>query len=129
MTLMGLVMTRITIRNPRFPDLQPIEVDALADTGAVHMCIPEHITVQLRLEQSDQKEVTIADGSRRIVPYVGPIEIRFKNRVGYGGALVMGDQVLLGAIAMEDMDLVVSPKDRRIDVNPENPNIACSTVK
>ena len=41
----------------------------------------------------------------------------------------MGDQVLLGAIAMEDMDLVVSPEDRRIDVNPDSRNIACSTAK
>jgi len=63
-----------------------------------------------------------------VVPYVGPLEIRFKNRVGYGGALVIGHQVLLGAIAMEDMDLVVSPKDRKIDVNPASPNIACSII-
>jgi clan AA aspartic protease len=126
---MGLVMTTITLRNPRYPELEPVEVEALADTGAVHMCIPEHVAVQLRLEASDQKEVTIADGSKRVVPYVGPIEIRFKNRLGYGGALVLGDQVLLGAIPMEDMDLIVSPKDRRIDVNPASPNIACSTVK
>lgn len=126
---MGLVMAKIAMRNPRFPELVAIEVEALADTGAVHTCIPEHVAVQLRLEPSDQKEVTIADGSRRVVPYVGPLEIRFKNRLGFGGALVSGDQVLLGAIAMEDMDLVVSPKDRRIDVNPASPNIACSTVK
>jgi clan AA aspartic protease len=126
---MGLVTTMITLRNPRYPDQQPVDVEALADTGAVHMCIPQHVAIQLRLEQHDQKEVTIADGSKRLVPYVGPIEIRFKNRVGFGGALVMGDQVLLGAIPMEDMDLVVSPKDRRIDVNPASPNIACSTVK
>lgn len=33
----------------------------------------------------------------------------------------MGDQVLLGAIAMEDMDLVVSPMDHRVDVNPAAP--------
>jgi clan AA aspartic protease len=122
-------MAKITLRNPRHPDMQPVEAEALADTGAVHTCIPEHVAVQLRLEPSDEKEVTVADGSKRVVPYVGPIEIRFKNRLGYGGALVMGDQVLLGAIAMEDMDLVVSPKDRRIDVNPASPNIACSTVK
>lgn len=122
-------MTRITLRNPRYPDLEPVEVEALADTGAVHTVVPEHIAVQLRLEPSDQKEVTIADGSRRVVPYVGPLEVRFKNRLGFGGAVVMGDQVLLGVIAMEDMDLVVSPKDRRIDVNPASPNIACSTVK
>ncbi len=122
-------MTTITLRNPRYPDQQPIQVEALADTGAVHMCIPQHVAIQLRLEESDRKEVTIADGSKRLVPYVGPIEIRFKNRVGFGGALVIGDQVLLGAIPMEDMDLVVSPKDRAIDVNPASPNVACSTVK
>ena len=126
---MGLVTTTLTLRNPRFPEQQAVEVEALVDTGAVHMCIPQHISIQLRLDQYDQKEVTVADGSKRLVPYVGPIEIRFKNRVGLGGALIIGDQVLLGAIPMEDMDLVVSPKDRRIDVNPASPNVACSTVK
>ena len=29
---------------------------------------------------------------------------------------------------MEDMDLVVIPKNRRVDINPENPNIAVSTA-
>jgi hypothetical protein len=60
---------------------------------------------------------------------VGPIEIRFKNRVGFAGALVMGDQTLLGAIPLEDMDLVVAPKTRSIDINPASPNIASSIVK
>ena len=64
-----------------------------------------------------------------MVPYIGPIELRFKNRVGFSGALVMGDQVLLGAIPMEDMDLIVMPKTRTLDVNPESPNVASSIVK
>jgi hypothetical protein len=63
------------------------------------------------------------------VPYVGPIEIRFKNRTGFAGALVMGDQTLLGAIPMEDMDLVILPKDKALDVNPSSPNIATSVAK
>ena len=71
----------------------------------------------------------MADGSRRLVPYVGPIELRYANRVGFVGALVMGDQPLLGAIAMEDMDLVVVPKTRQVVVNPESPNIASSVAK
>jgi clan AA aspartic protease len=127
--LMGLATTLIILRNPRFPDQEPVQAEALVDTGAVHLCVPEHIAIQLRLEKYDEKEVTIADGSKRLVPYMGPIEIRFKNRVGLSGAVVIGDQVLLGAIPMEDMDLVVTPKDRRIDVNPLSPNIACSTIK
>jgi hypothetical protein len=60
---------------------------------------------------------------------VGPIELRFKNRVGFAGALVMGDQVLQGAIPMEDMDLIVIPKTRTLAVNPDSPNIASSIVK
>jgi clan AA aspartic protease len=126
---MGLTTTKITLKNPLLPGQPAIVVEAIADTAAMHTRVPQHIAIQLGLEQHDQKEVTIADGTRHIVPYVGPIEIRFKNRVGLGGTLVVGDQVLLGAIAMEDMDMVVSPKDRRIDVNPENPNIACSIAK
>ena len=52
-----------------------------------------------------------------------------KNRVGFAGALVMGDQVLLGAIPMEDMDLVIIPKTRTLDINPNSPNFASSIAK
>ncbi|MGH8018637.1 MAG: clan AA aspartic protease [Opitutaceae bacterium] len=126
---MGLVCAMITLVNPRQPHLQPIDVEALVDKGAVHLCIPDHVRLQLQLEEQAKKEVTIADGSKRIVPYVGPIEVRFKNRVGFVGAIVMGDQVLMGAIPMEDMDLVVLPRERRLDVNPASPNVACSVAK
>ena len=128
-TFMGLVTTKLTLSNPRFPQQQSVEVEALVDTGAVHMCIPQHVAIQLQLEEYDKKEVTIADGGKKLVPYVGPIETRFKNRVGLGGALVIGDQVLLGAIPMEDMDLVVLPKDRHVDVNPASPDIASAFAK
>jgi hypothetical protein len=60
---------------------------------------------------------------------VGPVELHFKNRVGFFGALVMGDEVLLGAIPMEDMDLILIPKTRTLDVNPDSPNVATSVVK
>ncbi len=64
-----------------------------------------------------------------MVPYVGPIEIRFKNRVGFAGALVMGEGALLGVIPMEDMDIVIIPKTQTLDVNPNSPNIAISVAK
>ena len=126
---MGLPNANVVLKNPRKPELAPVEVDALADSGAVHLCIPPHLQIQLELEESDRKEVILADGTRKLVPYVGPIEIRFKNRVGFAGALVMGDQALLGAIPMEDMDLVIIPKTRTVDVNPNSPNIATSVAK
>ena len=126
---MGLTNAKVQLRNPRLPELEAVEIDALADTGALHLCIPQHIQIQLQLEEIDTKEVTLADGSRRLVPYVGPIELRYKNRVGFSGALVMGETPLLGAIPLEDMDLVVVPKTREVIVNPLNPNVASSIAK
>ena len=126
---MGLTNARIELRNPRRPELGALEMEALADTGALHVCIPAHAQMQLQLDTAAEKEVTLADGSRQLVPYVGPIELRYLNRVGFVGALVMGDQPLLGAIAMEDMDLVVVPKTRQVIVNPDSPNIASSVAK
>ena len=126
---MGLANAKIQLRNPRLPELEAVEIDALADTGAVHLCIPPHIQTQLQLEETDTKEVTPADGSRKLVPYVGPIELRYRNRIGFAGALVMGDLPLLGAIPMEDMDLVVVPKTRQVIVNPLNPNVASTIAR
>ncbi|MFH1884432.1 MAG: clan AA aspartic protease [Planctomycetota bacterium] len=126
---MGLVIAKIILKNPSKMGLESIEVDALVDSGAVHLCIPEHIRIQLELDEIDKKEVTLADGSKKLIPYVGPIEIKFKNRVGFAGALVMGDQPLLGAIPMEDMDLVIIPDKKILDVNPDSPNIASSIAK
>ena len=126
---MGLVNAHVVLSNPGCPNLEPVEVEVLADTGATHLCIPEHVRLQLQLESLEHREIVLADGSIRSVPYVGPVQIRFKNRHGFAGALVMGDQVLFGAIPMEDMDLVVTPRDRSIDVNPASPNLARSCAK
>lgn len=129
MSFMGLVTTKIQLRNARARTKDFITVESLADTGAVHLCIPLHLQFQLKLQEVEKKEIIIADGSRQLVSYVGPIEIHFKNRTCFTGALVMGDQVLLGAIPLEDMDLIVIPRTREIKVNPDNPNIAVAIVK
>ena len=43
--------------------------------------------------------------------------------------MVMGDEPLLGAIPMEDMDLVIIPGLRQVDVNPASPNIPTALAK
>ena len=126
---MGFVYADIELSNPRERELRAVRVNALVDTGAMMLCIPEHLQVQLKLEEAEKREITTADGSRHLVPYVGPISVRFENRSCFVGALVLGDQVLLGAVPMEDMDLVVNPARRTITVNPENPNFAHALVK
>jgi len=125
----GMVHADIRLSNPRKPKLKPMAVTALVDTGAMTICIPEHVAVQLQLKEIEKREVTTADERSHVVPYVGPIQIEFQNRTCFTGALVIGDSVLLGAVPMEDMDLVVSPSGRTITVNPRSPNIPSALVK
>ena len=126
---MGLVYAGISLRNPRESALHPVEVQALVDTGATHLCVPAHVALQLKLETVYEREVTTADGSTRLCPYVGPIEVRFDGRASFTGALVLGDEVLLGAVPMEDMDLIVTPSTHTVVVNPRSPNIPSAIVK
>ena len=118
---MGIVRADIEIKNPRLPESPFRAVNVMVDSGAHHLCIPESLRESLGLEIAEHKTVELADGRVVEVPYAGPIQMRFKNRTGFGGALVMGDEPLLGVIPMEDMDLVVLPKEERLDVNPKNP--------
>jgi clan AA aspartic protease len=126
---MGHVFTQLKLSNPRLPDLNAVQVKALVDTGALMLCIPEHVALQFKLETESEREVSVADGCGIKVPYVGPIRVSFENRFCFVGALVLGDEVLLGAVPMEDMDLIVSPSRREVTVDPASPNLPHARVK
>jgi clan AA aspartic protease len=126
---MGHIFADIVLSNPRKPELRGVTVKALADTGALMLCLPEHLVIQLELEAETTREITVADGRCMRVPYVGPIKVAFENRICFVGALVLGDEVLLGAVPMEDLDLVLSPSLQRVTVNPASPNVPHARVK
>jgi clan AA aspartic protease len=125
---MGHIFAEIQLSNPRKPELRQISVRALADT-ALMLCLPEHVAIQLELERESSRVVTVADGRSMKVPYVGPVKVHFQERICYVGALLLGDEVLLGVVPMEDMDLVLSPSQQKITVNPASPNIPHARVK
>ena len=102
---------------------------ALVDSDTLRLCIPQHLALQLRLKPLEDREVTLADGNKRLMPYAGPIMIKFQNRSAFVGAMLMGDEVLLGAIPMEDMDVVIHPATRQLSVNHESPNVAMTMAK
>ena len=77
---MGLIYTSLQLLNPSQPDVKALDVSALAGSGAVRLCIPEHVALQLQLRELERREVVLADGRRRSVPYMGPVEVRFANR-------------------------------------------------
>ena len=68
---MGLVNAEIELSNPRDGEIRPVKTKALVDTGALHLCVPEHIALQLKLEELYKREVKTADGKSHLVPYMG----------------------------------------------------------
>jgi clan AA aspartic protease len=119
----------LKLSNPREPSMKAVEVEALVDTRAITLCIPDHIQNQLGLAEIEKREITTADGRSLVVPYVGPVQVNFEKRTSFTGALVLGDSVLMGVVPMEDMDLVVNPTTRKVTVNPQSPNIPHGLVK
>jgi clan AA aspartic protease len=115
--IMGLVRTVVKLSNPRQPE-KSTDIKCLVDSGSTHMCIPESMAIFLGLEVAEIKDVELADGSFRQYPYVGPIKVEWGGRTSFTGALVMGKEPLLGAIPMEDMDILVHPKLQKLVINP-----------
>lgn len=123
---MGYVRAQIEISNAKDPLNKALTVTLLVDTGTLLLCLPARVASRLDLEELERRDVRTADGALHRVPYVGPVLIKFENRRCLAGALVLGDEVLLGAVPMEDMDVLISPTTRTLVVNPESPDYATS---
>ena len=111
--------------------IKQVRVNALVDSGAYNLSINETVRAQLDLPIIEQQFVTLADETLIEVDVVGPIEVRFENRSTTVRAIVLpGDaEVLLGAIPMEDMDVLIDPRQQKLVVNPKHPYVATKHLK
>ena len=57
------------------------------------------------------------------------MKVRCQGRLCFVGALVLGDDVLLGAVPMEDMDLTINASRQRLEPDPRSPDIPHALVK
>ena len=132
---MGVVMTKIKITNALdlraattgtlpLDAVRSVEVEALADTGAIELCIPEEIAEILGVPVTRTRRVTVADGRKLEVTVVGFLEIDVLGRGTLAEAIVLprGTRPLLGALQMEQLDLVVVPRTGEVIGNPEHPD-------
>ncbi len=126
---MGLTYADIEVEN--LFTRRVFKTKSLVDSGAVFFAIPEHIAVQLGFDLTEvsTREVVFADGSRKVVPMVGPLRVRFADRYCDLSSLVMGDEPLFGAVPMEMMDLVLHPASQTLIVNPTSPYVPVALAK
>lgn len=93
------------------------------DSGVITMAINKKIKEQLGLAVLETRPAQLADGSIVQMEVVGPVEVRFANRQCTTRAMVLpGDaEPLLGAIPMEDMDVIIDPRLQQLTVHPDHP--------
>jgi len=104
-------------------EVKRMTITALVDTGSYMLAINENIQAQLQLPVVEKRKAQMANGHILDCDVVAPVEIRFKNRRSACSAIVLpGDaEPLLGAIPLEDMDVLIHPLRQELIVNPDHP--------
>ncbi len=112
-------------------EVKRIRLSMLADSGAYMMAINENIQSQLELPFVEKRKAVMADGSVQEFTVVGPVMVKFANRTAVCNAFVLdgNSEPLLGAIPMEEMDVMIHPLRQQLIVNPEHPNYAVLKMK
>ena len=112
-------------------EIKRIRIDMLVDTGAYNLCINEEIQAQLQLSFIEKRSAFTADNRLIEMEVVGPVIVKFKNRTTSCLAMVLpgNSDPLLGAIPLEDMDVLIHPLRQELIVNPDHPYQAVMTLK
>jgi clan AA aspartic protease len=112
-------------------EIKRMHINALVDTGSYMLCINESIQEQMQFPVVEKRKAQTVD--HRIVEcdVVSMVEVKFKNRRTMCNAMVLpGDcEPLLGAIPLEDMDVLIHPLRQELIVNPEHPYFAQMKLK
>ncbi len=107
-------------------DIRRTRVTMMVDSGAYMLCINDNIQAYLQLSFIEKKRVEVADGRVVECDIVGPVRVKFANRTATCSAFVLPDdsEPLLGAIPLEEMDVLIDPLRQRLIVNPKHPDCA-----
>jgi len=112
-------------------EIKRMHINALVDTGSYMLCINETIQEQLQFPVVEKRKAQLANSSVLECDVVSMVELKFKNRRTICNAMVLpGDsEPLLGAIPLEDMDVLIHPLRQELIVNPEHPFYAQMKIK
>jgi clan AA aspartic protease len=125
--IMGTVHAEIILKNAfdaenaqrgniKEEEVRAATVTAVVDTGAMSLFITEELRRELGLAVRGEKTVTTASGQQVICQVTDAVQIIWKDRDWAQPTLVIpgGNHVLLGAIALEGLDLMVNPVSQEL---------------
>jgi clan AA aspartic protease len=112
-------------------EVKRMSVNMLVDSGSYMLAINESIQSQMQFPVAEKRKFELTNGHIAEYDVVASVELRFKNRRTNCNAIVLpgNSEPLLGAIPMEDMDVLLHPLSQELIVNPEHPFFAVLKLK
>ncbi len=106
-----------------------LRLTGVVDTGATRLVLPKSVVTQLGLPVVGKAGVRYADQRRATRDKVQDVWLRLLNREGTFNAIVEPKRkdALIGAIVMEDLDLVVDCVTQK--VHPRDPRMIISEIE
>ena len=124
---MGEIHADVTLENPGDRDhfrrgygqeseIRRSTIDAIVDTGAVTLVLPQNVVERLGLDQRGTAFVTYADERREERPLAGPVTVRIGNRCMSTDCVVGPplSEPLIGQIVLEALDLIADCTNRTL---------------
>ncbi len=110
-------------------EVRRYEADALIDTVAVSSVIPENVMKILGLLPRGRRVAEYADGRKDIVELTEPVSFNIIGRETEEGAMVLGDEVIIGQTILEVLDLQVDCRNQKLIPNPAHPDQPVVKIK
>jgi clan AA aspartic protease len=123
--MMGQVHVRVVLTNHReavmarlgqldASQVHRYETEALIDTGAVRSAIPAAVAERLGLFRLRKTEAKYADGRVEEVDMTEAVTVEILGRETEMAPMILGEQILLGVIVLEGLDLMVDCNRNRL---------------
>jgi predicted aspartyl protease len=109
--------------------IRSYEADALVDTGAVSSVITANVMKQLGVLAIGHRLAEYADGRKDRVELTEPITFDITGRTTTEGAMVLGDEVIIGQTVLEVIDMFVDGVNQKLIPNPAHPDQPVVKIK
>ena len=121
---MGKVVEKIKIINVFEPE-KVVELEAVIDTGATMLVLPQNVANELGLKKIGERRVKYANNQIQLKPVYRGVILELKGRDGIFDVLgeAEGSEPLVGQIVLEALDLIVDPITKTVIPNPRSPDM------
>jgi clan AA aspartic protease len=112
-------------------EIRKLEIEALVDTGAVMLLLPQDLVEVLGLKKTDRAIVSLANDEKIELDIAGTLSLTTHNRRMKTDCLVGPpmSEPLVGQIILERLDLIIDPVKQIVTPRPESPYLPSLKLK